>query len=186
MFKQFCRFSIATWSGADSSQPKPGILQVSFWVICVHLKNWFSFRLLEGICKLFGVKVETYWILRTWKKHEQSKIRWIFDAILIFRQVECGSEFFMQSARQLRAQDRIGFRFRLHSHARHGKDWSHLSRAEFFWCFRLQACYGIALRMVFCLHVCISMRITRIICIWGVMKLRQTLWEGWNTSSSFP
>lgn len=131
MFKQFCRFSIATWSGADSSQPKPGILQVSFWVICVHLKNWFSFRLLEGICKLFGVKVETYWILRTWKKHEQSKIHWIFDAILIFCQVECWSKFFMQSARQLRAQDRIGFRFRLHSHARHGKDWSHLSRAEF-------------------------------------------------------
>ena len=49
--------------------------------------------------------------------------------------------------------------------------------------FRLQACYGIALRMVFSLHVCISMRI---ICIWSVMKLRQTLWEGWNTSSSFP
>ena len=38
----------------------------------------------------------------------------------------------MQPARQLRAQDRLGFRFRLQSHAGHGKDRSHFSRAEFF------------------------------------------------------
>ena len=91
----------------------------------------------------------------------------------------------MQPARQLRAQDRLGFRFRLQSHAGHGKDRSHFSRAEFFRYSDCKLVMAMLMCNVFCMRVCISMRIRSNTNIYSIMKyeillykLCQTLWVG--------